>query len=209
MDPTIPRRPTQPPPLRTPLDVNKFTPSQRTDDYIPIPAEQNIVRRGEAIAHVRAVEDRCAFLEKELATTARNLQTANDRMALLAEERTKWRAAAEAHRADLIALASDVSAIGLLCQRAQDTHSKIGTIIHSKTPPESHHGEDGTDHTTSITSEAIRKLRETAGSANPVAPVHEEPARTEAGDSSLAEGDASSRGAYLGLQRSDRTSSEM
>lgn len=119
-----------------------------------VPKETAIVRRGEAIAHVRALEERVAQLESLNGKLEATVARLDDRCTLLDEERQRYRAQAEGYRAGLIELASDMGAVGLLTQRAQATADRVNAIIASEGPPDRH--EDETEAHTSRASEALR-----------------------------------------------------
>lgn len=93
--------------------------------------ENEITRRGSAIAEVRHLTERYEKQIIEIEEIKRELQIANDRMAILAEERAKWRADAEIYRVALIELASDMANIGLLTNRAQETHGRVMHLINA------------------------------------------------------------------------------
>lgn len=93
------------------------------------PREVAIAKRGQAIAEVRSLTELCENQAERIAELSRELQIAQDRTALLAEERGKWREDAEAYRTVLVELATDMSNIGLLTQRAQDTHQRVMELI--------------------------------------------------------------------------------
>lgn len=102
------------------------------------PREVNIIKRGQAIAEVRSLTDLCESQATKITELERELQIAHDRMGLLAEERGKWREDAEAYRTVLVELATDMSNIGLLTQRAQDTHQRVMELIQRDGKPKLH-----------------------------------------------------------------------
>lgn len=132
----------------------------------PSPKEVDIVKRGEAIASVRALEDRVEAQAQRIAALERELQTCHDRQDLLAEERTKWRRDAQMFQTQLTALAADMSNVHQLTERAAKTHAHVLSIIRAATPAEDYN-QGGTVEEAIEESEAVRKLHEIATLTDP------------------------------------------
>lgn len=103
--------------------------------YIPRtePKESLIVKRGEAIAHVRTLEETVERQRQQLSDGVAALRNCENQRDLLDEDRRKWRADAEIYRTILIELASDMHNIGLLTQRASETHQKVMNLLARET----------------------------------------------------------------------------
>jgi hypothetical protein len=128
--------------------------------------EINIVKRGEAVAHVRQLEDTVEQQQKLIASLERSHQTCEDRLAMVDEDRRKWRADAETYRVALVELSSDMRNINLLTQRASDTHTKVLAVIgrdppEETPPPRAGGGFSTPGVSTNAVSEAIRRMEET------------------------------------------------
>lgn len=99
----------------------------------PTPREVATVKRGEAIAHVRALEEKVERQDAEIARLYAGLRNAENQRDLLDEDRRKWRADADAYKTHLLELSAAMSAVGVLMQRAQDTHQRILNLIARET----------------------------------------------------------------------------
>ena len=112
------------------LDLNSPPPRPPVELQPHIsPREVDIVKRGEAIASVRALEDHVSTVEKEAEALRRQLDRCADKCSFLTEELQYWRSAAESYRNMLAELSSDMRNISLLVERAHDTHARIEATI--------------------------------------------------------------------------------
>lgn len=137
----------------------------------PSGRELNIVKRGEAIAHVRHLEETVERLTAEVAATLRKLERTEDRLTIVVEERTRWRRDAEAYRTALIELSSDMRNIGLLTANAADTHRRVIALIEAETPPEEDHNTlGGTPLAANEFAQAISDLTASAPEASETDP---------------------------------------
>lgn len=161
--------------VRRPPDL----PSQIT------PREIDIVKRGEAIAQVRQLEDYVTQLQKDNHNLQFKLSRCEDRCTMLNEERNKYRSDADKYRALVLELSSDMNALNLLSSRAQSTHERVLAIIESEAPPsEDRPPVSLTDQIDRAAEAVYRTPEKQEGSVNPVASMQEGP-HTQSGQHDL------------------------
>lgn len=108
---------------------------------IPAPSSSPLPRpsvdqHAEAIAQVTAMRDTITKQSMELSDLRRDLQTERDRVALMIEERARYRSDSLACRAFVVKLATIQEAINELTKGARNVLSEMAMLDMSETPAE-------------------------------------------------------------------------
>ncbi len=100
--------------------------------------------QAQAVAEVRKMYEDLAACHETIGQLKADLNREKDRVTLVAEERARYRAEANAYRALLIELSTTQTNIGLMCDKATGVMKKIDEILASETP------EEGVPHKTEL-----------------------------------------------------------
>lgn len=105
-----------------------------TPDRQPTATTVRHEARAKALAEIQQMESELSSAHKRLDDLEAQLARADDRMVLLCDERDRYRAEANIFRARLIELATAMSNIGLLTQKAQDIMMVVNELVGEKQP---------------------------------------------------------------------------
>ena len=108
----------------------------------PIPS--TVDPRVEALAQIQQMHNDLMRAHEEIGQLKADLHREQDRVTMVSEERSRYRAEANAYRALLAELAANQTSIGLIAQKSESVMRKLDEILAAETPP------DGEEHKTKL-----------------------------------------------------------
>jgi len=100
-------------------------------------------RRAQALAEITTMQSELVEASSKINQLQRDLDQANDRIALLAEERRTYRDDSLLLRAKLVELSTSMANIGMLTAKATEIMTAIGPLVTPQSRQDQHDDSDG------------------------------------------------------------------